>query len=73
MRNSIDKMALSLATILISALPLTIDAAEVTDKTKKQHSTMVKNKVKTCLDHRENSSQSIDINALKSRFDRGLD
>jgi hypothetical protein len=48
MKNPIDRMALYIATILISALPFTADAADVTDKTKKQHGTMVKNQVKTC-------------------------
>ena len=73
MKNPIDRMALYIATILISALPYTADAADVTDKTKKQHFTTVKNQVKTCyIPDYENVDQAIEMNSLKARFNRDL-
>lgn len=70
MKNPTHRFALYTATILISALPFTADA---TDRTKKQHSTIVKNQVRTCLVQDENSGRPIDLNTLKARFDQGLD
>ena len=69
MKNPIHKIALYIATTLISALSFTIDVADASDKIKKQHSTQEN----TCRVQDENSNQPIELSTLKARFDRGLD
>jgi hypothetical protein len=70
MKNPIHKLALYTATILISALPFATDAAELVDKTKRQHSVTTKTQVNTALRIDGDAEQIVDVSLLKSRFDR---
>lgn len=54
MKNPIHRLALYTATILISAMPFTADAADANEKTKKQPSAVVK-VVKTIHEYHRNS------------------
>jgi hypothetical protein len=45
MKNPINKLALYVATILVSALPFTMEYADAIDKLKNQQSTFVNNEV----------------------------
>jgi hypothetical protein len=60
MKKPIHRIALYTATILISALPYTIDVAEANDKTEKKRVSVVNNSAEATLVNREKSRQKND-------------
>ncbi|ESS67569.1 hypothetical protein MGMO_163c00040 [Methyloglobulus morosus KoM1] len=53
MKNPINKLALYVATILVSALPFTMEYADAIDKLKNQQSTVVNNETLTAEEQKK--------------------